>query len=282
MCRLFGFRSIIQSQVHHSLVSAENALEVQSNRHPDGWGVCYYIAGSPHLIKSEKTAVNDSIFKTVSGVVSSETVIAHIRNATLGKVSLLNTHPFQYGPWVFAHNGNIKNFDKFKDQLLDEIKPRFKRFILGSTDSELLFYFLLSDLDDVTDTTKLDCSIEVLQASIKKSIKKLTSIVGDYCPHDEGKNTETYLTFLLTNGSTMVAHQGGKKLYYSTFKVKCVERDTCPHFSVECEAPTVTGKVNHLIFSSEPLHGENTWIPLELGQLIGVDSEMKLSISSSN
>lgn len=278
MCRLFGFRSVIQSQVHHSLISAENALEVQSNKHPDGWGVCYYIAGAPHVIKSEKTAINDNIFKQVSGVVSSETVVAHIRNATLGKVSILNTHPFQHGPWIFAHNGNIRDFDNYRDEILSKIKPSLRRFILGSTDSEVLFYFMLSDLSDVFDISERNCPVNILQSSISKSIKKLSSIIGEYCINDDGKNTETFLTFILTNGETMIAHQGGKKLYYSTYKLKCSERDSCPHFSDECEAPTKSGKVNHLVFSSEPLHGDNTWIPLEVGQIVGVDGSMKLSI----
>ena len=39
MCRLFGFRSVIKSQMHRSLVSADNALVRQSEQHPDGWGV---------------------------------------------------------------------------------------------------------------------------------------------------------------------------------------------------------------------------------------------------
>ena len=38
MCRLFGFRSVIQSQVHRSLVDADNALGQQSVRHQDGCG----------------------------------------------------------------------------------------------------------------------------------------------------------------------------------------------------------------------------------------------------
>ncbi|ATH06976.1 class II glutamine amidotransferase [Halobacteriovorax marinus] len=278
MCRLFGFRSVIQSQVHHSLISAENALEVQSNKHPDGWGVSYYTTGAPHVIRSEKTAVNDNIFKKVSGIVSSETVVAHIRNATLGTVNILNTHPFQYGNWIFAHNGNIRDFDKYKDEIIARVSPHLKRFILGTTDSELLFYFILTKLSQRVELSDRHCDIDILQECIKKSIDELTSIIGDYCPNDDGKNTETFLTFILTNGKTMIAHQGGKKLYYSTYKVKCSERDTCPYFSQECEAPTKSGKINHLIFSSEPLHGDNTWIPMNVGQMIGVDEEMNLSI----
>jgi glutamine amidotransferase len=46
--------------------------------------------------------------------------------------------------------------------------------------------------------------------------------------------------------------------------------------SPECEAPTVTGFVNHLILSSEPLQGENVWQAFEPGEVIGVDYRMRL------
>ena len=85
MCRLFGFRSVIPSQVHRSLLSAENALVWQSERHPDGWGVAYFVGGIPHLIKSAETAIQDSLFRRVSGIVSSHTVVAHLRKAITSK-----------------------------------------------------------------------------------------------------------------------------------------------------------------------------------------------------
>ena len=146
MCRLFGFRSVIQSQVHRSLLDADNALAVQSSAHPDGWGVAYYVDGAPHLTKSASTALHDQLFQRVSGIVASETVVAHIRKATVGKNSVLNTHPFQYGRWVFAHNGDIPGFDRSRTRLVSEIAPRLRRFILGETDSEALFYLFLTRL----------------------------------------------------------------------------------------------------------------------------------------
>ncbi|MEO0323985.1 MAG: class II glutamine amidotransferase, partial [Myxococcota bacterium] len=110
VCRLFGFRSVIQSQVHRSLVAADNALGRQSAGHPDGWGVAYYVDGAPHLTRSPGHALSDALFHRVSGVVSSETVLAHVRKATQGPKTVLNCHPFQYGRWVFAHNGDLPRF----------------------------------------------------------------------------------------------------------------------------------------------------------------------------
>ena len=84
MCRLLGFRSVIDGQVHQSLVKADNALKTQSVNHPDGWGVAYYLSGSPHIVKSTDMAKNCELFKKVSGVVSSKTVMPIFENLQLG------------------------------------------------------------------------------------------------------------------------------------------------------------------------------------------------------
>ena len=147
MCRLFGFRSVIPSRVHASLLAAENALGAQSNAHPDGWGVAYYIDGSPHVTKSPTHALGDQLFHRLSGLVSSETVLAHVRKATQGSNTVLNCHPFQYGRWVFAHNGDVAAFAHHREALLAEISPRLRRFVLGETDSEVIFFMLLTRLE---------------------------------------------------------------------------------------------------------------------------------------
>jgi len=283
MCRLFGFRSVILSQVHSSLVSADNALALQSNEHPDGWGVGYYVQGTPHIIKSsESAAIKSNLFKKVSGVVSSQTVLAHIRKSTQGNNNLLNTHPFQYGQWVFAHNGNIKDFDKKRSTIAGHILPELKRFILGETDSELIFYFLLSHLSAKIDISQKDCPAEIVIEAIKESIDELVKIIGNYSQKDDSGNTETYLTFILTNGETMVAHQGGKHLYYSTYKTTCGDKDSCPSFTEACENASKDGYINHLIFSSEPLSGENIWLPMDPGQIVGIDGRMKIVIDTDD
>lgn len=278
MCRLFGFRSVIQSQVHSSLLEAENALGIQSGSHPDGWGVAYYVQNSPHVVKSAQAALGDAIFKRVSGVVSSETVIAHIRKTTVGNNNILNTHPFQFGRWIFAHNGNITDFDKKRSTLMSKISPKFRRFILGETDSEFIFYFLLTHLDTKIDLDDRNCSVEDLTDAILETLEELKRIAGPHVLEDNSGEDATYYTFLLTNGKSMAGYNGGKNLNYSTYKNTCGERETCPSFSEECEAPTQTGQINHLIFSSEPLSGENIWIPMKCGEIVAVDQHMKLTI----
>jgi glutamine amidotransferase len=277
MCRIFGFRSVIQSQVHRSLISADNALMQQGDRHPDGWGVAYYNAGAPHVIKSVASALDDHLFRRVSGIVASETVLAHLRKATQGSLSIINTHPFQFGQWVFVHNGNIAGFTELGAELRARVPPVLRRYILGDSDSEVLFYLLLGHMARRCELSRAGFPIEDVIAAMRETVAEVVSLAGDVSEQDDGPPTATYLTFALTNGTTMVAHQGGKALYWSTWKQKCPDRDDCPSYGPECEQPTQSGFVNHLVVSSEPLHGVNVWQPLSFGEIIGVDWRMQLS-----
>lgn len=268
MCRLFGFRSVIPSQVHSSLTSAENALGRQSHKHPDGWGVAYYVDGCPQVRRSTTTALGDQIFHRLSGVVASETVVAHVRSATQGALTVLNTHPFQHGRWILAHNGDIAGFPRHRPTLIKEVAPCLRRYILGDTDSEVVFFVFLTALSAYGPLSR-HLALEEVVAALKKAV----GVVRSIC--DEG-DAKAILTLLVTDGESMVGMQGGRELHWSTYKKRCADRDSCPSLSPECEAPSKTGFVNHLILSSEPLQGENVWSPLAPGEIIGVDYRMRL------
>ncbi len=270
MCRLFGFRSVIPSQVHRSLLDADNALAVQSCNHPDGWGVAYYVDGCPHLTKSASTALNDTLFRRVSGIVASETVVAHIRKATVGVNSVLNTHPFQHGRWVFAHNGDIPKFDRCRDALMDLVAPRLRRFVLGDTDSEVIFFLLLSELSRHGPLDRRFGADTVVQA-LTETVARVRAVADtDDAP------SSALLNLLVTNGTTLAAIHGGKDLYWSSYKTRCSDRDSCPALAFECEHASKSGFVNHLIVSSEPLQGENVWLPMKQGEIVAIDWRMRV------
>jgi glutamine amidotransferase len=259
------------------LVSADNALCVQSERHPDGWGVAYYIGDSPHLIKSSDQAVSDQLFHRVSGVVSSQTVLAHIRKATQGTRSPLNSHPFQYGRWIFAHNGNVKSFATHLEELRGRIHPQFRRFVLGDTDSEVVFYLFLTHMQRLKDVHRDDFDANDLAEAASEAIAELIEVTGPLMVDGgDPSRDENFLTFIITNGRVMLAHQGGQPLFYSTHKTRCPDRDMCPSFAPECEMVSKSGFVNHLVLSSEPLDGENVWTELKPHEMVGVDRRMRL------
>jgi predicted glutamine amidotransferase len=277
MCRLFGFRSVIQSQVHRSLLEADNALGTLSNQHPDGWGVAYYVEGTPHLTRSAMAALSDRVFQRVSGVVASETVLAHVRKATQGNLSVLNCHPFQHGRWVFAHNGDIPSFAQHRERLVEEVSPRLRRYILGETDSEVVFFLVLTQL---LRYGALSSRFEL--PDVVSSLTRALGLVREICdPKPGAEHKPSLLTCLLTDGGTMVGVQGGKELHYSTYKRRCSDRGVCPSLGPACEAPSQDGFVNHLIFSSQPLSGENVWHAMAEGDIVGVDAKMRIHDSAT-
>lgn len=268
MCRLFGFRSVIQSAVHRSLVEADNALAVQSQEHRDGWGVAWYLAGTPHVIKGTSPAIEDAIFSRLSGIVASETVLAHLRLATAGEVNVLNSHPFQHGRWVFAHNGKIAGFARQRETLRAMLPPTLRRFVLGDTDSELLFYLFVAALTREAELHRPGTPID----AIGRALAEVVQLVQALPESDEGPSL---LTFLVTDGQSMVALRMGKPLLFSTHKQRCPDRDACAWLDASCERAGA-GRVNHLIVSSEVLQGNNVWISLQDGEMVGVDWRMML------
>jgi glutamine amidotransferase len=182
---------------------------------------------------------------------------------------VLNCHPFQYGRWVFAHNGDIPNFSSLREQLLQRIPPRLRRFILGDTDSETVFYLLLTELERLGPLNRPHSVTEVVTA-----VQRTSQLVRQLC--DQAEQAPSLLTFIVTDGSSLVGVHGGKELFLSTHKHRCPERERCPSLSAECEAPSQTGFVNHFILSSEPLQGSNVWEPLKPGEIVAVDARMKV------
>lgn len=113
-----------------------------SGPHRDGWGIAFYLNGRGRSIHDPHPGADSEIadlFKKTS--IKSHIVISHIRQANVGNVSLVNTHPFSRHywdrTWSFAHNGELDN--------LSWLEP-FRYRPIGSTDSELAFCWILDQL----------------------------------------------------------------------------------------------------------------------------------------
>jgi len=277
MCRLYGFRSQILSGVHQSLVAAENALEQQSLEHPDGWGLSYYQGRFPHVIRSDKQALDDHLFRNISAVVSTRTLLAHIRQATVGGVGVLNCHPFQHGPWTFVHNGEVAGHDRSEigDAIRDAVDPRFRSFVMGETDSESIFYMFLSRLSRrVEDIYEGGVMLPVVLDAVRETVERVRAIGGADDEYAEEQRTK--LTIGITNGNILLGYRFRRPLFFSTYKTRCPERDSCPAFEhSKCEQRVDQGTVKHLIVTSErPAENPNVWTELEDDDYVAVDYGM--------
>ena len=145
MCRLYAMHANEPTRVECGLVKSQNALMEQSKSdskgymHGHGWGVADYPNGVPKIEKQTWAAFQGEHFSRKAAKVYARTVVAHVRRATVGPISIENTHPFHHGRWIFAHNGTVPHFDEVRMPMLNAMDPIHRNDITGETDSEHIF-----------------------------------------------------------------------------------------------------------------------------------------------
>ncbi|MGN8132471.1 class II glutamine amidotransferase [Paenarthrobacter sp. 22069] len=105
MCRLFGLHAGSRP-VHATfwLLDAPDSLAEQSRREPDGAGIgTFDYDGGARVSKRPLAAWEDHAFAREARQLSSTTFLAHVRYASTGAHTLVNTHPFEQDGRLFAH-----------------------------------------------------------------------------------------------------------------------------------------------------------------------------------
>jgi len=256
MCRLFGCRSRDPGGVSHELFHGANALRVQSREHPDGWGVGWYEDGTPRVIRSLTPAHGDADFEKLSHFVSAQTVIAHVRKASVGRVAPENTHPFQRGPWLFAHNGTLPDWERTRPLLEELVDPALRPELRGETDSERCFLLFISRLRRRCDPANAD--VESAAAALAETVS-----LARQCAERSGEDAST--TFLATDGRLLLACRRRRTLFVSS------------------PAPDGAGHCEYVAVASEdpgepPPGGKRAWRLLPEDALVAVDAELHLRV----
>jgi predicted glutamine amidotransferase len=198
MCRLLAIASSERTDFKIVLREAPRSLAVLSREHRDGWGIAVFDTeeGRWQLDKGVACAGDDERFHRLAVRCRGELLISHIRQKTVGATSLANTHPFERGRWVFAHNGTINDVEWLRAQASAERVLE----VGGETDSELLFAWLLTRMDEAGVTgepasPRTDAAIGAASRAARER-------------HDFGA-----FTFLLSDGRTTYAHRYGRSLF---------------------------------------------------------------------
>jgi len=141
MCRIFGCVAAEPVSIRHELLDAENPMIRQSEEHDSGWGMAAYEyadGGEPRLVRFPEAAYADGDFRRATSF-EGRIFNVHVRRATMGGLTMANTHPFCLDSYSFSHNGTVLQFASLLEPGVCE--PR------GETDSEHVFNFLMRDLD---------------------------------------------------------------------------------------------------------------------------------------
>jgi len=184
MCQLLGMNCNVPTDICFSFEGfAKRGGD--TDEHKDGWGISFFEGRGCRTFIDVQPSASSVISNLVTSYpIKSLNVIAHIRKASVGAVSLENTHPFTrelWGQnWVFAHNGDLIDFHP-------ELNGRF--LPVGTTDSEQAFCLIL-------ETMHSGFSSKPDQNKLYQLICKTTVEISGF----------GNFNFLLSNGEYLFAH----------------------------------------------------------------------------
>lgn len=245
MCQLLGMNCNTPTDICFSFTGFQKRGG-GTDVHADGWGIAFFEDKGVRLFLDPQPSVHSSVAELVRNYpIKSLNVIAHIRKATQGVVTLENTHPFMrelWGCyWVFAHNGNLP---QFQPVLNGEFMP------VGNTDSELIFCWLLQSLRDRfgKEPPSRDALFTVLH--------ELTLPLAGM----------GIFNYLLSNGSCMFAHSSTELSYVirrAPFnKAHLKDEDVTIDFSRETSPNDRVA-----IIATQPLTDDEHWLTMQPGSL---------------
>ena len=122
----------------------------------DGFGFSYLntTSGSARASKKWKTYkktgtyINDPhLSSLLKEMTEQKVILGELRRKVVGGVAIENTPPYTYQNQVFLHNGVVTNYKKHSPKIHAAIDAKYKKHILGETDSESIFYLFLTFMD---------------------------------------------------------------------------------------------------------------------------------------
>jgi glutamine amidotransferase len=257
MCQLLGMNCNVPTDICFSF-EGFSARGGRTDDHRDGWGIAFFEGAGYRSFLDIKPAIDSAIADLVRQYpIRSKHVIAHIRKATQGQISLENCHPFQrelWGRyWVFAHNGDLKDFHPDPGQFYHPV---------GQTDSEQAFCLILETLREAFPDGKPDLS-------------RLYPVLKDITAH-----LATYGTFnyLLSDGEHFFTHCSTNLSYIVRQAPFAAAHLIDADVTVDFQALT-TPSDRVAVIATTPLTDNEIWTTIAPGELLvfqdGLPREIK-------
>jgi predicted glutamine amidotransferase len=266
MCRMYGHVASWPLAAAGMLIGDAHALISQSCRdwrgetHRDGWGIGYYEGDQPRAIRRPTAAPDDPEFVAVARRIVSSMVMGHVRQASVGDLCSANVHPFTFGRWMFAHNGTVTGFDNVRPALIEETDADLCQHVGGTTDSEQVFFWLLSRLRRAGQAIQGPCGdVDLVATEMAAAIRLL-----DARSSATGPSEPTRLNFLLTDGVTLLASRWKHSLWWTNRNGPFRE----PADLAEARLRMPRG----VAVASEPI-GDQAWAEVPDGYVMSVDAD---------
>ncbi|HUA70420.1 MAG TPA: class II glutamine amidotransferase [Solirubrobacteraceae bacterium] len=261
MCRLFGMSGgENEVQATFWLLDAPTSLMALSETQPDGVGLgTFNPDGTPWVYRKPVAANRSQTFIADAHEVSSRTFVAHIRHATAGEPTIVNTHPFEQHGRLFAHNGVLGDLPALRDRL-----GAHGELVEGSTDSELYFTLMTKRIEEhggdvaagITHAAR-ELAAEITLYSLNMLLTTPTDIWALRYP-------DTNELWILERS---IAALGGADGGFDQRAASGITRV----FSGQLSIRPAT------IIASQPMDTNPLWRLLEPGELIHVDQELRVT-----
>jgi predicted glutamine amidotransferase len=255
MCRLLAIAANEPTDFKIVLREAPRSLAALSREHRDGWGIAVFDMQSHRwqIDRGVACASEDERFHRLAVGSRGEILVSHVRQKTIGETSLANTHPFERGRWVFAHNGTIKDVAWLRTRA----SPERLAEIYGETDSELLFAWILTRLDEAGLTgqpasRETDAALDAAARAARER---------------EGFGA---FNFLLSDGTTTYAHRFGRSMFLLERQPEdAVRRRRTARDGTIVETPWSSGRT--AVFVASERITDEPWQHVEEGVLLRVE-----------
>jgi glutamine amidotransferase len=173
----------------------------------DGFGLGWYnleVDFEPCIFTSIAPAEHNVNLARLSKKIQSHLIFGHVRAATLGSpVNDTNCHPFQFGRYLWMHNGCIANWCAVKRPLTALLSSCSFGYISGTTDSEVAGALFVDQLPN--HNPNVEHSSQDIIDAMKRTIQIITQLV--HCLHIPGSGVSivSSLNFAVSDGKTVVA-----------------------------------------------------------------------------
>jgi glutamine amidotransferase len=253
MCRLFGLHAGPRPvRATFWLLEAPDSLSAQSRREPDGAGIGTFDAdGRAHVAKQPLAAWEDHAFAREARDLKSTTFLAHVRYASTGAHTMVNTHPFEQDGRLFAHNGAFGDLERL-DQRLAELGAA--DLVHGQTDSERLFALITAESRRARGDVGEGITRAIMWIARELPVFSLNIIVS----------TATDLWALR---------------YPATHELHILQRDPATAHGpapLDARSPRINARSrdlsrsSHVLIATEPMNHDPGWRPLASGELVHV------------
>lgn len=225
MCRFLTYSGPL-TLMRPLIFSTENSLVEQSKYskkrvrpvNGDGFGVGWYPDfddPEPGTFLSIEPAWSNLNLAHISSKIRTQNFFAHVRDASVGMpVSEANCHPFQYGCFLWMHNGRLDQFTRFKRLLINQLSDKAYAMINGTTDSEHAFALFLDEIsfDDTADAVEMERAMIATIQRLDVSPQSLWSnhqFLHQFCGDQRSDNSRYTLRHTAWSTACFaVLHQG--------------------------------------------------------------------------